>query len=398
MKTKEVKDLLKELPVKQEGQLNIYMHVSENSGVGYYRQYLPAKTLADKKIHNVLISDFRWGEGDHIEPALDKLFDIARWADIVIVGRKDVSQFYAQWGGIREFFNIPIVMDTDDNVRFVSPYNPGYQGYHPGSEAIVWNKFSVSKVFDAITVSTENLKKFHEKENPRIYLLPNYLDMKWWDAVLNKENEDGSLRICFIGSSAHGEGVNLIKKPVKEIMEKYPQARFVITHVYRNMFDDWSESLRNRIEFAPWFKLEEWPQGMKGLRIDIGLAPLTDNMFNRAKSNLRWLEYSACKIPTIASAVSPYLCINNWENGIIVIEQNEWFNAIEKLVLDKELRYNIREAAYREISMNFDIDKNISLWDNAYREIYKKFHDFWGPKKRFEKVGKGKYREIRLYS
>src|SRR3990167_1186259 len=146
---KEKKELFSDkLPKKEEGKLNIYFHISENSGVVYYRQYLPALKLNENVLANCLISDFRWAEGDHIEPDLDHTFELANWADLIVVGRKDIGGFYAQWGGVRQFFNIPIILDTDDNVRFVRPSNPGYQGYHPGSEAIEWNKIGVSKVFD----------------------------------------------------------------------------------------------------------------------------------------------------------------------------------------------------------------------------------------------------------
>src|SRR3990167_4198953 len=108
-------------PKRQEGKLNIYFHISENSGVGYYRQYLPAIKLREQGLANVLISDFRWAEGDHVEPDIETLFAIANWADVLVVGRKDQGTFYAQWGGIREFFNIPIILDTDDDVRNVRP-------------------------------------------------------------------------------------------------------------------------------------------------------------------------------------------------------------------------------------------------------------------------------------
>src|SRR3990167_3716597 len=261
-------------PQKKEGQLNIYVHVSENSGVGYYRQFLPAWALRQSGLANVLISDFRWGEGNNVEPGLEGLFEIMQWADIVVVGRRDAPQFYAQWGGIREHFNIPIIIDTDDNVHFVRPQNPGYQGYHPGAESLTWNKYAIHKVFDAITVSTQDLKDFYIKFNPRIYILPNNLDVKEWDKHEKKQHNDGLTRIGFICSGAHTEGVNFIKKPLLEIMQKHPKVKFYITHVFNHFFNDFPEDIKKRIESIPWIKLQDWPKGVKDLGLDIGLAPL----------------------------------------------------------------------------------------------------------------------------
>jgi len=396
MKNLEEKKKFNELlPIKTGDQLNIYFHVSENSGVGYYRQYLPAFKLKESGLANVLISDFRWGLGDHVEPNMNALFDLMNWADIAVVGRLDDGNFYARWGGIREFFNIPIVLDTDDNVRFVRPHNPGYLGYHPNSEALTWNKYGVAKVFDALTVSTQDLKDFHSKENPKIYLLPNNLDMKEWNSHPQKVFDDGFVRVGFIASAAHTEGIQIIKKALLELMQKYPQVKFLITHVYQHLFFDFPEEIRKRIEPIPWMSLEQWPKGLKSIGLDIGLAPLADNMFNRAKSNLRWMEYSACGIPTIASPVKPYLCIQDNKDGIMAKESHDWFLAMEKLVVDKELRHNIGRAAYERVNTEFNVDNNLALWVNAYREVHEKFHNYFGSKKRFVALGKGKYRSIK---
>ena len=386
-------------PKRQEGKLNIYFHISENSGVGYYRGYLPAVALRESGLANVLVSDFRFGEGNHVEPDESLIFQLANWADLIVVGRKDLPNFYAQWGGIREFFNIPIVLDTDDDIYNVRPTNPGYSAYHPGSEHITWNKYAATKIFDAMSVSTQQLVDIYKKDNPKVFLLPNGLDMKEWNSHPKKQHDDNLIRISFIGSSAHGEGVSMIKKPILEIMQKYPKVKFLITHVYRHFFDDYPEDIKARMEFIPWIALKDWPKEVKNLGINIGLAPLTDNLFNRSKSNLRWMEYAASNMAAIVSPVKPYLCVKDSVTGIFAQEKEEWFDAMERLITNKELMYNISKAAYEEVSTKYDIAKNISLWEKTYREIHDKFHQFFGAKREFVKLNrKGKYKEIKSLS
>lgn len=375
----------------EQGKLRIYFHVSENSGVGYYRQYLPAYYLRKKHLANVMISDFRWGEGDHVEPPLDMLFPIANWADVIVVGRKDIPEFQAQWGGIREFFNVPIVLDTDDNVQFVRPYNPGYEGYHPDAEAQTWSKYGLAKVFDGITVSTENLKQFYSRYNPKIYVLPNNIDTRWFDDPTPPKKDD-IVRIGFIGSAGHLESVNIIKKPVLDILKKYSRSKFYINAMF---FDLFKEVPSHQVESVPWIKLEEWPQGLKNLNLDIGLAPLADNMFNRGKSNLRWMELSASRIPSIVSPVAPYLCVKNNEDGIFAKESSDWFKAIENMILYRKLREKIAENAHQRIRDEFNIEKNIPLWYNTYAEIVERYVSFYGKKRQFIKAGTRKYKEIR---
>lgn len=377
---------LDDFPKKQEGKLNIYMHISENSGVGYYRQYLPALALRDAGLANVMISDFRWGEGDHAPVDNEILFAIANWADIIIVGRQDRPEVYANWGGIRQFFNVPIIMDTDDNVRHVRPTNPGYQGYHPGADALMWNKYGMAKVFDAITVSTQDLVDFHKKENNRIYLCANRIDLKAWDAFPKPEHD--TVRIGFLASSAHSDGAKMISKPVIEILKKHPNVEFYVTGAYKPFFI--GKGVDEQIKEVPWIKLQEWPQKVKELGLDIGLAPLTDNMFNRAKSNLRWMEYSSCSMAVIASPVKPYLCINHEKDGYLANNEAEWLDYMEKLVVDKDLRYTMGKEAHERIEREFEINKNAHVWLDAYKEVHQKFHEFFGKKKEFILAKDGK--------
>lgn len=369
------------LPEKQSGKLNIYFHISENSGVGLFRQYVWAKEIQKQNLANILVSDFKWGIGEHKIPGENEIFEIANWADIIVVGRNDRPEWLAHWGGIKEFFNMPIVMDTDDNVRHVRPSNPGYQGYHPGSEAEMWNKIAFSKVFNAITVSTNELKDFHKKEHSKIYVLPNSLDMSAYKPT--KRKNDGKIRIIFNGSSSHTEGINIIKQPIVDIMKKYPQVIFIVPRVFKFLFDrmNLEKEITDRIEYMGWIPLKQWAKGMSKKQIDIGLAPLTDNMFNRAKSNLRWLEYSALKIPVVCSPVRAYENVKHNETGLLAQEREDWYNNIEKLILDKDLRKKLSDNAYKEVSEKFNIEINVKEAVKIYEEIVEKYHIFFGRKK-----------------
>lgn len=392
-------DFIEKLP-HVEGLPNIYFHVSENSGVGLYRQFLWAESLQDQKLANILISDFRWGLGEHKNPTDDEMFAIANWADVIIVGRLDKGDWLSKWGGIKEFFNMPMIMDTDDNIEHVRPTNPGYQGYHPGSEATYWNRIALAKVFDALTVSTQNLKDFHKKDIPKIFVLPNSLNFKYWK--FNKRTKkDDTIRIIFNGSGSHKESMDIIVKPLEKIMKNYPQVVFICPKLFRPSFKDWDKKQVKRVEFIDWFPLRHFPKKMAQLKVDIGLAPLADNMFNRAKSNLRWLEYSALKIPVICSPVEAYKNVVHGETGLVALERVEWYNSLEQLIKDKPLRLKLARNAYKEVFVKFNIKKNAEKALTIYKEVIDKYHKFFGDKKKFsywnynQKTKEHRWREIK---
>jgi glycosyltransferase involved in cell wall biosynthesis len=411
--------------------MNIYMNVAENSGVGYYRIFLPALALIEAG-HKVLINDFTWGENrifckdfgkcdfisrgydnvamvnefsKHLEeahekivtpaernqieqsiiamvdPDIETLSKIGRWADIIVFGRKDTPDYLSTWGGLREFFNIPIVLDTDDNINAVRPFNPGYRGYHPGSEALIWNKRTVQQV-DAVTVSTENLKNVNLKDNKHIYVLPNSLEMERWEKIVRPEHDE--VRIGCLLSSAHHEDAKLLEKVIPAILEKYSQAHFYYTGMFDYIFASTREKFPDQMHIVPWIPLKDWPEQVVGLGLDIGLAPLVDNFFNRAKSNLRYLEYSASKMATVASPVEPYKIITDGK-GLLASTTEEWIDHISSLIEDKKKRTTIATNAFKFVKKNFDSKKNAKLFIKAYTDIIKNYQKFKGKPKSTDK-------------
>lgn len=147
------------------------------------------------------------------------------------------------------------------------------------------------------------------------------------------------------------------------------------------MFDD--VDVKDRIEAIPWIKLEDWAKDYKALGLDIGIAPLADNLFNRGKSNLRWMEFALQRVPSVVSAVEPYLCVRDGIDALIAREKGDWYTQIERLVVDPELRARIGEEGYRRISTEFNIDLNIKKWLNVYAEIAERHREYFGERKHY---------------
>lgn len=409
--------------------MNIYFNISENSGVGYYRQYLPAVALKESGLANVLINDFTWGEArifcktrhpgcEHVtsgydtppmveaycqhlkevhntqitdalkievanqvvglvEPAVEMLTKIGHWADIIVFGRRDVPEYLSQWGGLRDWFNIPIVMDTDDNVNATRPFNPGYRGYHPGSEALHWNAKTASEV-DAITVSTANLKEFHLRHNKNIHILPNSLEFDRWEKA-PKPDHPGEIRLGLLLSSSHHEDAKLLLNVIPAILNKYPNVHLYYSGMFSYVFDKIKQ--QDRLHPLPWINLRNWPEEVCNLGIDIGLAPLVDNLFNRAKSNLRYLEYSAAGMAPIVSPVEAYNCVKHNKNGLVARTTEDWINCISELVEDEKKRNLIAKNAHNYVKVKFNSKKNAKLYVKAYKQIIKDFKKKHGNRK-----------------
>lgn len=410
--------------------INIFFNIAENSGVGLYRQFLLAQTLKEKGLANVLINDFTWGQSrifcssfypdckfvvsgydnqkmvaemiEHlktvhqreltpeeqqglyqkvynmIEPSVEMLSKIGIWADIIVFGRRDTADYLSTWGGLRQFYNIPIVLDTDDNVHATRPFNPGYRGYYPGAESLHWNRRTAREV-NALTVSTENLKHVHDKDNSSIFVIPNNLEFKRWAKAKKPAHEE--IRMGLLVSSAHHEDVKLLEKALPILLKKYPNLHFYYTEIFNYLFTSFSEEFKAQMHPIGWIDLKTWPESVVGMGFDIGLAPLVDNFFNRAKSNLRFLEYSAAKMATVASPVEPYKCIQHKKTGFLARNTQDWVDYVSILVEKKKLRETMQQRAFDWVAENFDIEKNAKLYLNIYKQIINNYKTAFGKPK-----------------
>jgi glycosyltransferase involved in cell wall biosynthesis len=82
---------------------------------------------------------------------------------------------------------------------------------------------------------------------------------------------------------------------------------------------------------------------------DIGVYPLAIEDWVFGKSGLKAIQYMAFGLPTVATEVgtTPRL-IRDGENGLLVKTEEEWLEALERLVSDPALRRTLGEAARRD--------------------------------------------------
>lgn len=129
----------------------------------------------------------------------------------------------------------------------------------------------------------------------------------------------------------------------------------------------------DKIIYLPWVtEVERLGDILK--HFDIGIAPLEDTVFNSSKSNIKYLEYSAMGIPTVASKVTPYAdTIVNGETGFLIKTKGsvylDWVKALSRLVESNELRESIGKKANSFVRENFNMEKNADLWKDAYLKV-----------------------------
>ena len=157
----------------------------------------------------------------------------------------------------------------------------------------------------------------------------------------------------FSGSISHNENFELIKPAIKQLLKKYSNVQLHIVGILDTPKD--MKPFENQIvthDYVDWDKLPVLIS-----EVDINLAPLVDSIFNRAKSEIKWIEAALVKVPTVASKIGAFSdMVIDGETGLLATD-DQWFDKLEALVLSPELRQNLAESAYRAVLENCTLSK-----------------------------------------
>jgi len=114
------------------------------------------------------------------------------------------------------------------------------------------------------------------------------------------------------------------------------------------------------IEAIPW---KESHEVAVIRRFDIGIYPLPDAEFVLGKSSLKALQYMALGIPTVATAVGTnFRVIEDGTSGFLVNSEQEWIDALTRLMQDEALRASIGSKAAARVQQHFSIKANQSVY------------------------------------
>jgi hypothetical protein len=92
---------------------------------------------------------------------------------------------------------------------------------------------------------------------------------------------------------------------------------------------------------------------------DIGLAPLPDDAFYRAKTNNKFREYGASRVAGVYSRNEVYGgCVADGVTGLLVNNDTDsWHDAIERLIDDAALRASIQRQAWQFVAEHYAQEK-----------------------------------------
>lgn len=314
----------------------------DQSGCGWYRIRLPLGELAEHG-HDVVTM-----LGSEVDAA-----EAAKWP-LIVGQRMDKYDALPQWRRLR--IRSRLVYEVDDDVFSTEPVNS--MAHRVYARRDVQDAVThAAEVADLVTVTTEPLAEIMRRINPNVAVLPNHIPA----SLLSMERPRRDRPVVgWAGGASHGADMAMVAPQLRRLLDRHPVDLHLIGTDYR-------PTIGRECRFTRW---SDDPMAYYGnIDFDIGIAPLTEGVFNASKSHIKALEYAALGIPVVASDVEPYRgFVVDGVTGYLVRHEYEWFKRLRELVNDQAAREEMGAKA-KQVAAGWTIESGWRLWEQAYGRL-----------------------------
>ena len=287
-------------------------------------------------------------------------------------------QFYKQLRSMADQHGFRLIYEIDDIVfhEDIPDYNKFKFAFeNPEIRDSIVQMMDMS---DEITCTCDYMKQYFSSKinNKNITVIPNYPPRFWLDGFYDEntlaKNYDRHVkkrkrpRVLYAGSGAHHDVDNKTGykddfQHVRDVIRKTSnQIQWVFLGAYPPVLHDLVRS--GKIEYHQWQHIYDLPRYIHDLKINCMVAPLTDNTFNRCKSDIKYIEACGHGIPVVCQDMVTYENADfKFNTGDDMIDQ------IKNILKDKQQYMKACRRARQYIQ-----DKWLELPDNLnkYRELY----------------------------
>jgi hypothetical protein len=284
-------------------------------------------------------------------------------------------QFVKHLREISKQAGFKIIYEIDDLV--FSEDIPEYNKFKPAftDPSIRKNCQEIMELCDEVTVTCEFMRDYYKEKtrNQNVTIIPNY-PPKWWMGNFYNEKKisenydlhEKKPRILYAGSGAHFDVENRVGQKddfahVCEVIAKtHDKYQWVFLGAFPLPLHPYVKA--GKLEFHPWETLYRYPEKIAKLNINMMVAPLQDNTFNKAKSDLKYIEASCYGLPIACQDLVTYS-----EAPIKFKTGDEMIAQIEETLSKKGRYMNICSKARKVAESRFlENEENIS----KYYELY----------------------------
>lgn len=258
------------------------------------------------------------------------------------------------WRRLRQHHRL--VYETDDDLWSIDPTNFAAKLGH--SPDVIDATEQAIAAAHLVTVSTDPLAEVLRRFHDNVVVLPNHIPAGLLDIERPRRER---VTVGWAGGDSHLRDIAMVAPRLRRFCSRNPAVDF---HTIGTDFRCAMNLPGRHTDWDP----DIWGY-YRSIDFDIGLAPLVESVFNRSKSSIKALEYSALGIPVIASYSEPYReFVVDGETGYLIRREHEWTKRLYELVNDAAMREEMGAKA-KAHAARWTIEDGYRLWLDAYRSL-----------------------------
>jgi glycosyltransferase involved in cell wall biosynthesis len=303
------------------------MHRSRG-GDWYYRTFAPGRALA--ALPNVHVVN--------VDLAHRRLPLILEQADVLVVNgvcSVDLLPVIQQ----RKQSRRVTVFEINDDVQQIQTSNP-LSGFFAQPENLrLFRRLALSS--DAVQYSVPELERLYGWLNARGRVFLNQVVTL---PPLRKTDAGEGVSIGWGGSAGHFEDMAEVAPALIAFVLGQPSVtlHLMCSDKIWGLFDALPGERKRRTAVG---SIDEYYAFVS--QLDIGIAPNRDAGFNRARSDVKFLEYAGWGAVPVVQHLAPYLTsVRHGENGFLFASIDKLTSLLARLVTDAEERQRIRNEAH----------------------------------------------------
>lgn len=194
----------------------------------------------------------------------------------------------------------------------------------------------------ATTVGNEHLARYARQYSEDVFVIPTTIDVDRYAPEPHRGGRSSTpVRIGWSGSPTTSPHLRHIEGALRRVLTENEAELVVLGDPEFSLPDVPNVSVRR------WTREGEISEVGA---FDIGLMPLPDDEWTRGKCGFKALLYMSLGVPAIVSPVGVNTeIVDHGVNGLIASAENDWIEAITRLIRDVELRRTLGDAGRRTV-------------------------------------------------
>jgi glycosyltransferase involved in cell wall biosynthesis len=250
-----------------------------------------------------------------------------------------------------------IVYDIDDALMYRS------SGKETASSPSRRMKFAfMTRRVDFIVAGNQFLKSEVLSYNPQVAVLPTSLDLSLYSCKQDHD-QTGPMTIGWLGTSSTLKYLRNLMPTLEGLYERYPHFRLKV------VCDQFPDSSILPVVKKKWSSEEE-EKDLKSF--DIGVMPLSDDLWSQGKCGLKILQYFGVGIPAVCTPVGINRdIVEDGINGFWASDGKQWEDRLLKLMQERSLRREMGIRGRRTVEEGYCLDVNAPrLHDLLHRVLH----------------------------